>query len=915
MMSQLINLNETGVPSIGSHRDVETSSQESSSATSIKSPLLFTNLSEHTDCLRLTPVNIKNLTSPLKPPSEELTVRGEEVISYTAYKENFNLISKKLEKLLNELNIIYKEIGYSNTEISTKEKEIFNNLSDSITGFFEQANEERERISSENETSQEILQRILHIIRDPKGTNTIPDLYTRNVIVSNDPSNSPGCGSPKKLTSLLSKRKIFSKAKMYVLQTYSPMLMQFLESSISLKCMMTALGDFRPSEQKWNVDQLLSIIPPLETCKQFQSFFVSNANNYEKINEFIKENRKVLLHTINFNDISETVLHRIQKLASIYEQEHENRIQTLSALGKKTLDLLKYLQFEAENEVDKTLMTTLRSYATLDQTNKRDINASLRVLKKLEKVFNDFKTIEQQRELEKEDYHQKCRQLWEKLKIPQAYVQKFENRNNSLSLDALNSYSEELKRLQEMKKKLIKNLIQDSWIKIQDLWSAMHMSERDTCHFKELFKTINSGSTTLEDDEKVLETCEAEILELEKKYALYKPILKLIEEFKSLQNDKLELERSSRDSSRLLSRNSHKILLQEERTRKRITRYFPTVIQDLAGKLKDFEKDFGSHLIIDGVKFLDVVQEQEAEIISKYPRSRINSFRGPANPKPTKSKPAGVQKSPHKDRKYRRQNPNSKISIQETPMRVTESVNSASLRPSDSCSLPRTSTEIKPFNRYMHATRISSPSKDIKESNLSLEMTKSSPTRIPKLSVLPNFRSNNTLPPHPRQRLSRPALLSQISPNKLNKMKPFTVLSGKQSSAIFPTFATALQQDEKTSLDGAEQNISSTDKENSNLMSLKSPAQITAKKHTTLHSPPEEPDNSLYQITKSPEGKYLLNVHSTTHEDLEGESEDTSMMDDDRFISWKRERFAKMNKCSSNDQEMQSSINWDTDVF
>lgn len=51
------------------------------------------------------------------------------------YRENFILISKDLEKLLENLNVIYQNIGYSNTEIITKEKIIFTTISNSINNF------------------------------------------------------------------------------------------------------------------------------------------------------------------------------------------------------------------------------------------------------------------------------------------------------------------------------------------------------------------------------------------------------------------------------------------------------------------------------------------------------------------------------------------------------------------------------------------------------------------------------------------------------------------------------------------------------------------------------------------------------------------------------------------------------------
>lgn len=116
-----------------------------------------------------------------------------------------------------------------------------------------------------------------------------------------------------------------------------------------------------------------------------------------------------------------------------------------------------------------------------------------------------------------------------------------------------------------MKKKLIKKLISDSWDKIRELWDTLQYSEESRSNFIIVFEELRRNAATLQEDELLLETCERELKRLEDKLILYKPILELISEFESLQKDQEFLEKSSKDSSRLLSRNSHKILLTEEK--------------------------------------------------------------------------------------------------------------------------------------------------------------------------------------------------------------------------------------------------------------------------------------------------------------------------------------------------------------
>ncbi|SCV06169.1 LANO_0H23618g1_1 [Lachancea nothofagi CBS 11611] len=915
-MVELRDLNETHVPrkiyhqeSTFPHHASISHNSSSTAASSVRSPLFFNNLSsEATEYMRLTPVNIKNLTSPTRGPESLAPAINDENSNYTAYKENFNLISRKLEKLLDELNVIYREIGYSNTEISDKEKLIFNHISDSITGFFEHANQERDSITADNQVSQQVIQRILQVINDPKGTVTIPDLYTRNVIVNSGEQNS---SSPRKQSSLLTRRKTITKAKSYVIKTYTPKLNNYLDSVIKLKTVASAIGDFEPVEQEWDVHKLLSVVPPLETCKYYKTCLSSAHHDVDKTCEFIINHRQALLSTINFNDVSDTMVERVETITSMFEREFEIRTKKLHTIGKSILSLLKVLDLNAETNLDEPTLQILRQIP-MDCGNKsrqlhtaKKFKVSSSTVERLDQVCRKFRTIELERKQEKEKHVQNCYQLWEKLKIPQSYINKFETSNSDLSVTALKHYAEELSRLQEMKKKLIKNLIQDSWNKIQDLWSAMHLSGKDTTAFKEMFSTMIERSKTLEDDEKVLETCEVEIVDLEKKYALYKPLLKLIDEFRSLQSDKFSLEKSSRDSSRLLLRNSHRILLEEEKTRKRITRHFPNVIRELVQKLTTFEEDSGKPFMLEGARFLESVLQQEQEIISKYPRSRINSnFKSGCVAAATKPKISPVNRSPRKDRAQPRTQPKShRKTVQRTPLK-------SSISGTTNTSLSSEQSSTKPsYNRYMRATRMSSPIRDVEHEIPSINSMRSSPTKIPTLTRSATFPRESTFFSSnlkPKTRMMIPEGLTQISPNKLNTLD---ILKAKKFGKKMP------EASDKMSLIPLLEKAASRDKENmAPLYSLKSPIKVVEGAFPTLQSPQRETNNSVYKISRSPEGKFVLNVESNVTES--GEGEDTSIMaDDDNFAIWKRERLARIDSMEGSNDDLPSSVNWETDVF
>ncbi|SCU85507.1 LAME_0D01618g1_1 [Lachancea meyersii CBS 8951] len=918
-IDKLRDLNENQAPknlfSEDAFSQATTLSHHSSSTTasSLRSPLIFNNISsEATEYMRLTPVNIKNLTSPTRGPENLALVPRDESTTFTAHKDNFNLISRKLEKLLEELNVIYREIGYSNTEISDKEKLIFNHISDSITGFFEHAHQERERITKDNAVSLQVLQRILHVINDPKGTTTIPDLYTRNVVVNSSEQNP---SSPKKQTSLLTRRKIISKAKNYVIKTYTPKLSTFLDSVIRLKTLAAAIEDYVPTNQDWDIQELLSVVPPLDTCSYYRGCLSSAHHDIDKTCAFIIQHRQALLSTINFNDVSDSIVERVSAVVSMFENELESRLKKALVMKKGILGLLQLLNLKPEKNLDAPTLKILKQLPdeagalTTESGRKhsetKNLAFSNSTLEKLESVLREFKALETERRQEKQSCAHKCSQLWEKLKIPQSYIIKFESCNNDLSREAVQNYAEEYNRLQDMKKKLIKNLIQDSWTKIQELWSAMHFSNRDTAAFQEMFSTMIDRSTSLDDDEKVLETCEVEINDLEKKLAMYKPLLKLIDEFRSLQNDKLNLEKSSKDSSRLLLRNSHRILLQEEKTRKRITRHFPNVIQELIRKLQRFEEDSGRPFVVEGTRYVDIVLQQEEEILSKYPRSRVNSnFKNPATAVAVESKSTIAPRSPRKERMHPRFQPKShRGATHRTPIRTHGTMPLKNAEHEQRSARPS-------YNRYMRATRMSSPIKSSETEASSTEAAHKSPSKIPTLTrsaTYPKESSFFTSSLKAKPRMAMPEGLSQISVNRLNSVNNTPNIDSMNKRGKAASKSLSLSWVEKMEI---------TEKENIIPLSLRSPVRLTDKMRSSLESPYRDADNSLYKITKSPEGKFLLNIESNATDKGGIEGEDTSMMaDDDNFSNWKRERLARMNSNEGNNLDIPSSVNWETDVF
>ncbi|AGO10129.1 AaceriAAR137Wp [[Ashbya] aceris (nom. inval.)] len=897
-MQQLININErpdprmeTGLssPSPDPLRSFQTVHNNSSARDTARTPsteVISDSLEKvSSDLLKLTPVNIGCFSSPSKEMGEQAggagSAAGGCAMHPTLYRENFNLISRQLENLLNNLNVVYREIGYSNTEISAREKMIFNKLSSSISSFFYQADGEKAKLSRENEICQEVLRRLLEVIDDPKGVRTIPDLYTRNSIMGME-SQSPN----KKPISLLNRKRVLTTAKLFVIKKSTPQLLCFLESSMKLRRLIDSMSDYTPPDEK----ALIKKVPPIDTCKFFKNYFTEHIDDVDLNYQFLLDNRDVLLQSVNFTDVTETMVSNIMEVAKLYQKELSSRLGKAKRICHGLLKLLQTLGMNIMDLGDE-VKDKIRIYTQKGEETICDLSHS--TLSMLEDVVAEYEGIKSKRAYEKENLVKRCECLWEKLKISPCYIDKFKQENDSLTVQHLNNFVKELERLESMKKKLIRSLIEDSWARIKELWNLMHFNDNDRTEFTILYENMVSTSSSLEENEKVLDLCEKQIRALEKKYAIVKPMLELVDEFKVLHKERLELEESSKDSSRLLSRNSHKILLQEEKARKRVTRHFPSVIYQLKMKLVQYVEEFREDFLVDGRPFLEIVNEEQEQLHSKYPRMRFTS--GARKPL-LRSKSLPIRYSIQKKTKLVR-GANSSLSksfAEKTPLRSTENVNVIRPKPDGSTQAPNSKIVNFPsLPRTIQGTQVVSPQKKAEKAYSASLLDKSSPTKIPALTrasshIILRSPEHNHEDHGPSAKYTQ---LSALSTHKLNKRTLIPILSTHINT--FP--------------------LNQEDKENN--CTLESPAIITKKyRQQLLSSPIKGNGQPIYGTTEGEDTKA-----SSTIEDIKVNSmagDESSMMEDKNFTEWKRLQLAKLNESSiRSGNELTTRINWEHDVF
>ena len=240
------------------------------------------------------------------------------------------------------------------------------------------------------------------------------------------------------------------------------------------------------------------------------------------------------------------------------------------------------------------------------------------------------KLIDEKRNREKRltDMKKSVENLWDRLAVNEADRKAFLAANRGCGLRTINEFEDELARLNELKRQNLHLFVEDSRVRLQELWDALFFAEEEMLDFTPAFSDVYSDA--------LLSAHEAEIERLITLKDQRAPILEAIEKHRSLVADKESLEATAGDASRLLmkpqkgeKRDPGK-LLREEKMRKRIAKELPKVAAALVKTLQQYEDDYGRPFLVHGQSYLDELEEMDAR--APPPRSKTPNGL-PARPK------------------------------------------------------------------------------------------------------------------------------------------------------------------------------------------------------------------------------------------------------------------------------------------
>lgn len=565
-------------------------------------------------------------------------------------------LTTELKSLVNDLDLIYNEIGLSAKEIQQKEADIFRNLSDTIRSFSVKAQQEKQNISKQNTQILDCLKTILYKIGDSKGTYTINDLYIRNMIILSQHDLSPS----KRDMSLLSKRRILMQGAEFVFEVFDKILNEYLKDCLEFTELKTLNNENKQENDEeykelglLTADECYKLKELLKDSNKLSKCFFDNVFNKESFPYKILNYTDLQSYNhSSYNKITSsekkenTLKKRINEINLDYFNKKELLITNLKEISKycNFLQLTipqDFYRFNNDNFSKYEDLLTKYLYNIPSLTDKIPIyDDFLQVVSNLLTSVSQYKLERMQLN---DDLTNQVKNLWNKLKIEQFEIDSFESKlvtdftvpGNVLSIDQIELLKKELNRLKVLRKTSIKQIIEEDWQRINELWDTMRFPESERAPFKTFFENkkmeiqnkeelSNNSSILYDENEILLNRCEDEINLLEEKHKVFEPLLKNIDLYETFLNEKLELDESSKNPGRLTSRDSHKILLREEKIRKRISRYFPSVVNNLSNQLQEFQDNFQRPFLKEtGEDYLQIILKEKETLAIKYPRSRV----------------------------------------------------------------------------------------------------------------------------------------------------------------------------------------------------------------------------------------------------------------------------------------------------
>ncbi|CAM9095244.1 unnamed protein product, partial [Laminaria digitata] len=299
----------------------------------------------------------------------------------------------------------------------------------------------------------------------------------------------------------------------------------------------------------------------------------------------------------------------------------EYRMQTVATLVSAVQDLMEELKISPSNALDNRILGSLAIPSSngtpVLQSTERTASSVGIDRAGLDELSARHEELTAQRNARREKLERmgdEILDLWGQLDIGKDEQDVFAESVDGMSLQTLEAGETELDRLRKLKLHKMGDLIQASRATIQGLWDEIGYCEAERLAFKPMLVT-EEGFT-----EELLVQHTQEAASLRSKFDTMKHILEKIEERESLVQQRIELETSTKDPSRLRPRGTQqerreqrKRLQDELEAEKLIKNRLPQLTANLSKSIPQWENAQQAVFLYKGERYMDTLHRSEEE--------------------------------------------------------------------------------------------------------------------------------------------------------------------------------------------------------------------------------------------------------------------------------------------------------------
>ncbi|KAJ8506185.1 hypothetical protein OPV22_007071 [Ensete ventricosum] len=394
------------------------------------------------------------------------------------------------------------------------------------------------------------------------------------------------------------------------------------DSEAELAAICSALGEppvhIRQSNHRTGSlkEELKSIGPQLEEMRK------RKVERWNQFLEVIEQIRKISVEitssygnqsklAVDESDLSARRLEELYRQLESLQKEKSDRLkQVMEHLS--TLNALCYVLGVDFKETVKEI------HPSLDESEvpKSVSNATI---ERLSIAIGRLREIKIERMQKLQDLASTMLELWNLMDTPIEEQRLFQNvtsniaaseqeitEANTLSLDFLNFVEAEVLRLEQLKVSKMKELVLKKKTELEELRRRAHLVAEAENEAELAISAIESGAI---DASLILEQIEDQISAVKEEAFSRKDILERVEKWLPACEEEAWLEEYNRDENRYnAGRGAHLALKRAEKARALVNK-IPAMIETLAAKITQWEKERGVEFTYDGVRLLSMLEE------------------------------------------------------------------------------------------------------------------------------------------------------------------------------------------------------------------------------------------------------------------------------------------------------------------